>query len=92
MWPGRGHGLEAERIRPEFRRTTRETERMSETCSVELTVRLPRAVAEEIEVVQERDPEVLSRILLYGLTRRVIFEHLSRSEGHEEYAGDGLES
>ena len=54
---------------------------MWETCAVELTVRLPRAVAEEVEAVKERDPEVLSRILLYGLTRRAIFEHLSRTGG-----------
>lgn len=55
---------------------------MAETCAVELRVQLPRAVAAEIEEVQRRDPEVLSRILLYGLTRRAIFEHLTtRSEG-----------
>ncbi len=54
---------------------------MAETCAVELRVRLPRAVAAEVEEVQRRDPEVLSRILLYGLTRRAIFEHLAaRSE------------
>lgn len=54
---------------------------MGETCAVELRVRLPRAVAAEAEEVQERDPEMLSRILQYGLTRRAIFEHLAaRSE------------
>ena len=49
-----------------------DTERMWDTCAVELRVQLPRAVARE-------DPEVLSRILLYGMTRRAVFEHLMRS-------------
>lgn len=53
---------------------------MWDTCAVELRVRLPRAVAAEVEEVQRRDPEVLSRILLYGLMRRAIFEHLANSE------------
>lgn len=56
-------------------------ERMWDTCAVELRVRLPRAVAAEVEEVQRRDPEVLSRILMYGLTRRAIFEELARSDG-----------
>ena len=56
-----------------------ETERMWDTCAVELRVQLPRAVAAEIEAVQREDPEVLSRILLYGMTRRAVFEHLMRS-------------
>jgi len=54
---------------------------MWDTCAVELRVRLPRAVAAEVEEVQRRDPEVLSRILMYGLTRRAIFEELARSDG-----------
>jgi len=56
------------------------TERMWDTCAVELRVQLPRAVAVEIEEVQRRDPEVLSRILMYGLTRRAIFEQLARAD------------
>ncbi|HEX7119231.1 MAG TPA: hypothetical protein VF212_10610 [Longimicrobiales bacterium] len=59
------------------------TERMWDTCAVELRVNLPRAVAAEIEDVQRRDPEVLSRILVYGLTRRAIFEHLAKSDAVE---------
>jgi hypothetical protein len=54
---------------------------MWETCAVDLRVQLPRAVAAEVEEVQRRDPEMLSRILLYGLTRRAIFEHLARADG-----------
>lgn len=60
---------------------------MSETRAVELRVRLPRAVAAEVEAVQRSDPEVLSRILMYGVTRRAIFEHLrSREEPGPERA------
>ncbi|HUF11985.1 MAG TPA: hypothetical protein VMN78_02670 [Longimicrobiales bacterium] len=48
-----------------------------ETCAVSLSVELPRAVAAEVEEVQRRNPEMLSRILMYGLTRRAIYEGLS---------------
>jgi|SRR5690606_37713046 hypothetical protein len=57
---------------------------MWETCAVELRVQLPRAVAAEVREVQQRDPEALSRILLYGLTRRAIFEHLARDGNVED--------
>lgn len=60
---------------------------MEDTCAVELRVQLPRALAAEAEEVQRRDPEVLSRILLYGLTRRAIFEHLAmQSESPTEHS------
>jgi hypothetical protein len=49
---------------------------MWETCSVQLNVRLPRDVAEQAEEVQKTDPEFLSRVVLYGLTRRSIYRHL----------------
>jgi hypothetical protein len=49
---------------------------MWETCSVQLSVRLPRDVAAQAEEVQETDPEFLSRVVLYGLTRRSIYRHL----------------
>lgn len=53
---------------------------MSETCSVSLEVRLPRDLAATAEEVQRNDPEFLSRVVLYGLTRRTVFEALrSRS-------------
>lgn len=60
---------------------------MWETCSVELTVRLPRDIAAQAEEVQRTDPEFLSRVVLYGLTRRSIYRHLQRqddSSGLEE--------
>lgn len=50
---------------------------MWETCAVDLQVRLPRTVAAEVEEVQKRDPEMLSRIVLYAVTRRTIFDHLA---------------
>lgn len=49
---------------------------MTDTCAIELRVRLPRPLADEVERVKERDPEMLSQILAYGMTRRAIFDHL----------------
>ena len=49
---------------------------MWETCSVQLNVRLPRDIAEQAEEVMKTDPEFLSRVVLYGLTRRSIYRHL----------------
>ena len=43
---------------------------MWDTCSVQLNVRLPRDIAAQAEEVQKSDPEFLSRVVLYGLTRR----------------------
>ena len=55
---------------------------MWETCSVQLNVRLPRELAAEAEEVQKTDPEFLSRIVLYGLTRRSVYRQLrDREEG-----------
>jgi hypothetical protein len=53
---------------------------MWETCSVQLEVRLPREIAAQAEEVQKSDPEFLSRVILYGLTRRTIFRHLSEQQ------------
>lgn len=49
---------------------------MWETCSVQLNVRLPRDIAAQAEEVQRTDPEFLSRVILYGLTRRAIYNNL----------------
>lgn len=75
----------------------REVKGMWETCSVRLDVRLPRDMAQQAEEVQRSDPEFLSRVVLYGLTRRSIFRHLresaqqkgpgERPEGRPELAG-----
>jgi hypothetical protein len=50
---------------------------MWETCAVDLRVRLPKNVAAEVEEVQKRDPELMSKIVLYAVTRRTIFDHLA---------------
>ena len=49
---------------------------MWETRAVELLVRLPRDIAAQAEEVQRSDPDFLSRVVLYGLTRRSIYRHL----------------
>lgn len=61
-------------------------DKMWETRSVNLSVRLPRDVARKAEAVQQSDPEFLSRVLLGGLTRRSIYEHLKK---HEESLSPG---
>lgn len=40
---------------------------------------LPRDVVEQIREVQSEDPDLLRRILLYGITHKAVFETLSRS-------------
>jgi len=53
---------------------------MWETRSVQLTVQLPRDIAEQAEEVQAQDPDFLSRVVLYGLTRRSIYRHLRQND------------
>ncbi len=53
---------------------------MTETCAVDLRVRLPQRLADEVERVKEDEPEVLNRIVAYGLMRRAIFDHLVARE------------
>jgi hypothetical protein len=54
---------------------------MTDTCAVDLRVRLPQRLADEVERVKENDPETLNRIVAYGVTRRVIFDHLMGRDG-----------
>jgi hypothetical protein len=66
---------------------------MWETCSVQLNVRLPRDIAAQAEEVQKNDPDFLSRVVLYGLTRRSIYRHLrERSETPTETDHSGTVS
>ena len=58
---------------------------MWETCSVQLTVRLPRDIALQAEEVQNADPEFLSRVILC-LTRRSIYRHLKQQS--QEKSGE----
>jgi hypothetical protein len=67
--------------------TLGEVLRMWETCSVQLNVRLPRDIAVQAEEVQRADPEFLSRVVLYGLTRRSIYRHL-RERSERSNSGD----
>lgn len=51
---------------------------MAEARTVSLAVELPIEMASEAEALQLGNPEMLSWIVAYGLTRRAIFEHFSR--------------
>lgn len=51
--------------------------------SVQLNVRLPHDVAVQAEEVQEADPEFLSRVIMYGLTRRSIYRRLREADETE---------
>ncbi len=62
---------------------------MWETCAVELSVRLPRPVAAEVEEVQRRDPELLSRLVMYAVTRRAIYDQLAGDAGPAVEDPDG---
>jgi hypothetical protein len=53
---------------------------MWETRSVQLSVRLPRDIAAQAEEVQQTDPDFLSRVVLYGLTRRSIYRQLREGD------------
>lgn len=50
---------------------------MWETCPVDLRLNLPRPVADELAEVQRKDPEMLSRLVMYAVARRTIYDHLS---------------
>jgi hypothetical protein len=56
---------------------------MWDTRAVDLRVNVPGNVAAELEEVQRRDPELLSRMVYYAVTRRTIFDHLSAHSGPE---------
>ena len=62
---------------------------MWDTCAVDLRVRLPRPVAAAVEEVQREDPEKLSRIVFYAMTRHTIFDHLSERTAAPPYALPG---
>ncbi len=60
---------------------------MWETRSVQITVQLPHDIAEQAEEVQKADPDFLSRVVLYGLTRRSIYHQL-RDRNQEQASVD----
>lgn len=51
---------------------------MWDTGPVEVVVQLPEALAEDVEEVQEKDPEFLNKVIRYGLARRAMFQALDR--------------
>lgn len=60
---------------------------MWDTESVQLTVNLPKDIAAQAEAVQKADPEFLSRVILYGLTRRAIYDRLRAQERADDVDG-----
>ena len=53
---------------------------MWETRAVTIQVTLPTDIAAQAEQVAIEDPEFLSRVILYGLTRRSIYRHLRENQ------------
>lgn len=53
---------------------------MWQTRSVQLSVRLPHDIASEAEEVQRTDPDSLSRMIQYGLTRRAVYHRLREDD------------
>lgn len=51
---------------------------MWETRQVELVLDLPSDLADDVEQVRQNNPELLRRIIRYGLTRRTIYQELER--------------
>ncbi len=49
---------------------------MSDWRPVSLVVTLPAELADEVEYVQRTNPELLERVLTYGMIRRAVFDHL----------------
>ena len=49
---------------------------MSESRSVNLVLSLPSQLADEVERVQRTNPELLVRVIEYGMIRRAVFDHL----------------
>ena len=51
-----------------------EQQRAHETREVTIKITLPHDIADQAEEIQRTDPEFLSRVVLYGLTRRSIYQ------------------
>ncbi len=52
---------------------------MWETRPVELRLHLPPDLADDLEEVQDRDPEFFGKAVRYALARRTIFQELRDS-------------
>lgn len=60
---------------------------MWDTRPVELVLHLPEGLAEDVEEVQQRDPNFLQKVIRYGLTRRAMFEELQNGMQEREASG-----
>lgn len=49
---------------------------MADSRLVSLQLSLPADLAEEVERIQQTDPDFLERVLTYGMIRRAVFDHL----------------
>lgn len=65
---------------------------MAESRSVSLVVNLPTQLADEVERVQETDPEFIQRVLTYGLVRRAVFARLQGVAALHRPSTSGLEA
>ena len=61
---------------------------MGDTRAIQINVRLPSDLAAQAEEVQRTDPDFLSRVILYGLTRRAIYRHLRHKESASAASGE----
>lgn len=52
---------------------------MPESRSVNLVVRLPIDLADEVEHICKTDPEFIEKVLAYGLVRRAVFTRLKEA-------------
>lgn len=52
---------------------------MWETRPVELVLHLPAQLADDVEEVQDSDPEFLGKAIRYALARRIVFRELNDS-------------
>ncbi|MEO7671784.1 MAG: hypothetical protein ABIV28_06135 [Longimicrobiales bacterium] len=50
---------------------------MLDTCAIDVRVQLPTAVANQVREVEKQEPELLSRMLMYAMARRTIFDRLT---------------
>ncbi len=57
---------------------------MWESRTISIEIQLPHDIADQAEEVQKTDPEFLSRVVLYGLTRRSIYHQLRDVRGEME--------
>ena len=55
---------------------------MWENRTVEISVSPPRDIATQVDEVAKSDPELLAKVLTYGMMRRSVYRHLR--DRHEE--------